>query len=197
MFVSGNVACSSRLYACGQEPALFGRVGWAWLWYVVDGQLALCGRRAIPGHLPKRAGLTRSLPHIFMQHTQCQSRLRATLKISATPLFATSNCFQTVAVEFGVEIIQSNWNNQLCSNHCICTMKNALQSGPHIMPLNWNLPSIDKNTNPKLFINANKLYHIDWLSWVRNPDVASIRRLVKSNLFINPPSVFSGQLRTR
>ena len=38
---------------------------------------------------------TRSLPHIFMQHTQCQSRLRATLKITATPPFSTpcfSNC---------------------------------------------------------------------------------------------------------
>ena len=45
---------------------------------------ALCGCRAIPGHLPTRAGLTRSVPHIFMRHTHCQSRLPGTPRKSAT-----------------------------------------------------------------------------------------------------------------
>ena len=38
-----SLVCSSRLYVCGQGPVLFGRVRWAWLWYVVDGELLYVG----------------------------------------------------------------------------------------------------------------------------------------------------------
>ena len=42
---------------------------------VVCGELYVGAAQSLAGHLPnlpKRPGLTRSLPHIFMRHTQCQ-----------------------------------------------------------------------------------------------------------------------------
>ena len=94
-------------------------------------------------------------------------------------------------------LIGQGFNQNLWFHSAFPTAGPSTMTGPHIMLLDWNHPSVDKNTDLKLFINANKLYQMDWLSWVRNPDISSISRLVKSNLFISPPSVFSGQLRTR
>ena len=61
---------------------------------VVCGELYVGAAQSLAGHLPnlpKRPGLTRSLPHIFMRHTQCQraDSVKKSATVAATPEFST------------------------------------------------------------------------------------------------------------
>ena len=80
------------------------------------------------------------------------------------------------------EIVKCINNFKLCTDHCICTITNALQNCPHFMV---EITHFDKESV------SLQISHIILTAF---PDIASLSWSVKSNLFIPLQSRAKGQL---
>lgn len=80
------------------------------------------------------------------------------------------------------EIVKCINNFKLCTDHCICTITNALQNCPHFMV---EITHFDKESV------SLQISHIILTAF---PDIASVSWSVKSNLFIPLQSRAKGQL---